>query len=173
MIKNIKIGKKDYILKNTASVLLIYKNQFGTDYLEDVLHISTLECVKNTRQIGVIGYQLLWSMLKAGNSEIPDPDVFYSEIPANHLTDLINLAGNFFLKTFPKVQEGKNEADNSPFTAESLSVCCTSCGLTLHDMENYTLDFVIGYIDKYVDFKDPEKNKPAKRKATQADFDRF
>lgn len=172
MIKNIKIGEKDYILKNTASVLLIYKNQFRTDYLEDVLHISTVESIKDSQHIGIVGYQLLWSMLKAGNPEISDPDVFYSEIPANQLTNLINLAGNFFLKAFPEATDIENQ-NNNPLTAESLSVCCTSCGLTLHDMESYTLDFIIEYIDKYVDFKDPEKNKPAKRKATQADFDRF
>lgn len=50
-------------------------------------------------------------------------------------------------------------------------VLCYQSNLTIHDLEIITVGMALDYIQEFVEFQKPSKEK--KRKATQRDFDFF
>ena len=75
MEKCITLGKKQITIRATAGVLVIYKEQFGTEYMEDTAALEFDEegrpmTEEDGRRALTIGGQLLWAMAKAADDRI-------------------------------------------------------------------------------------------------------
>lgn len=173
MIKSVHINEKLYTLKASAYVIILYKEQFGSDLFSDLDKISILKKTKSKRLSAfnaMVAYRLFWTMIYTGNTGISDPETFMKEIPTNELSDLINQAESVFIKsvsTNKPVQSTENNIE--PITAEKFAVCCQSCGISLADTNNYSLGFILRYMDEYINIR----SSTHKKKAVQADFDAF
>ena len=50
---------------------------------------------------------------------------------------------------------------------------CKQSGLDRTDMEDMTIGGCLDYIDTYIDYKNPDREKNQIKKANQTDFDNF
>lgn len=173
MIKSVQINEKLYTLKASAYVIILYKEQFGSDLFSDLDKISVLKKTKSKRLSAfnaMVAYRLFWTMIYIGNDDISDPETFMKGIPENELADLINQAESVFIKSVSADKPVQSTGDNTePITAEKLAVCCQSCGISLSDMDKYSLSFILRYMDEYINIR----SSTHKKKAVQADFDTF
>lgn len=179
MQKTIKIENVSFNLAATGAVLCLYKQQFGVEYYDDFLRITAINTNASATDIEKaalsleIGYRLIWSMAKAANSSISDPDVWIDEFEDFPLTELMPIAMELLGKSFEQVI-ANGTAGGEKLTSENLIACCLSCGLNMQDVNTLSIGFLLNSINEYIRIKSGGKSKTGtKRKATQADFDRF
>lgn len=78
MEKTIVIDGKNVRLKATGATPLRYKAQFGKDFFAEILRLNKL-INSNTKEINFeqidfeIVYNIVWTMAKTADPEIPDP----------------------------------------------------------------------------------------------------
>lgn len=172
MIKSFKIGNKPLTLSATGGTLCIYKQQFGTEYYNDLKDESNLNTLKT-------GFQIVWSMAKTADPAIPDPDAWLSSFKSFPLVELLPDALSLLGKSFGEIKKDKSSDEASkPLTSENLVACCLSCGLSMDDIQKMSIGFLLDTISAYIDIKTgktakEEASKPKVRKATQIDFDLF
>lgn len=92
MEKTIKIDGRDVTFKATGGVMLRYKNQFGREYIADIMELEEFQNTKTLKKVkqsdGSIKviesyeytklnletfYNLAWTLAKTADSTIPDP----------------------------------------------------------------------------------------------------
>lgn len=180
MQKTVKIGETTIDLAATGAVLCLYKQQFGVEYYDDFLQINALNANISATDIEKmslslkIGYRLVWSMAKAADPNIADPDVWIDSFDEFPLTKLIPVAMELLGKSFEQAVSDGNSSGGDRLTSENLVACCLSCGLNMNDINSLDIGFLLNSINEYVRIKSGGKSKTStKRKATQADFDRF
>lgn len=179
MQKTIKIDNVSFNLAATGSVICIYKQQFGVEYYDDFLRITAINTNASATDIEKaalsleIGYRLIWSMAKAADPSISDPDVWIDEFEDFPLTELMPIAMELLGKSFEQVI-ANGTAGGEKLTSENLIACCLACGLNMQDVNTLSIGFLLNSINEYIRIKSGGKSKTGtKRKATQADFDRF
>lgn len=179
MQKTIKIEDVTFNLAATGAVLCLYKQQFGVEYYDDFLRITAINSNASATNIEKaelsleIGYRLIWSMAKAADHNISDPDVWIDEFEDFPLTELMPIAMELLGKSFEQVI-ANGTAGGEKLTSENLIACCLSCGLNMQDVNTLSIGFLLNSINEYIRIKSGGKSKTGtKRKATQADFDRF
>lgn len=179
MQKTIKIGNVSFNLAATGVVLCLYKQQFGVEYYDDFLRITAINTnasATDTEKAALsleIGYRLIWSMAKAADSSISDPNAWIDEFEDFPLTELMPIAMELLGKTFEQVITN-GTSGGEKLTSENLIACCLSCGLNMQDVNSLSIGFLLNSINEYIRIKSGGKSKTGtKRKATQADFDRF
>lgn len=179
MQKTVTIGDSTFNLAATGSVLCIYKQQFGVEYYDDFLRISALNTnisateIEKTALTFQIGYRLIWSMAKAADSSITDPELWIDSFEEFPFTKLFPIAMDLLGKTFEQVIS-TGMAGGTKLTSENLVACCLSCGLNMSDLNTLSIGFLLNSINEYVKIKNGGKSPTGtKRKATQADFDSF
>lgn len=179
MQKTIKIENVSFNLAATGAVLCLYKQQFGVEYYDDFLRITAINTNISATDMQKaalsleIGYRLIWSMAKAADSSISDPDVWIDEFEDFPLTELMPIAMELLGKSFEQVITN-GTAGGEKLTSENLIACCLSCGLNMQDVNSLSIGFLLNSINEYIRIKSGGKSKTGtKRKATQADFDRF
>lgn len=170
MIKTFKIGNKPLTLSATGGTLCIYKQQFGTEYYSDLKDTSRSNTLKT-------GFKLIWAMVKTANRDIPDPETWLNSFEEFPLVELLPDALSLLGKSFGESVKTSNSKGEKPLTSESLVACCLSCGLSMNDIEQMSIGFLLDTISAYVEIKTGKNSKstaqPPKRKATQVDFDMF
>lgn len=179
MQKTIKIGEQSVDLAATGAVLCIYKQQFGVEYYDDFLRISAISANVSATDFEKgavtleVGYRLIWSMAKAADPTIPDPDAWIDSFEEFPLTELLPVAMELLGKSFEQVI-ANGTTGGGKLTSENLVACCLSCGLNMNDIQTMSIGFLLNSINEYIRIKSGGKNRVGtKRKATQADFDRF
>ncbi|MDE5740818.1 MAG: hypothetical protein K2H90_00045 [Oscillospiraceae bacterium] len=179
MQKTIKIENVSFNLAATGAVLCLYKQQFGVEYYDDFLRITAINTnisATDTQKAALsleIGYRLIWSMAKAADPSVSDPDVWIDEFEDFPLTELMPIAMELLGKSFEQVIMN-GTAGGEKLTSENLIACCLSCGLNMQDVNSLSIGFLLNSINEYIRIKSGGKSKTGtKRKATQADFDRF
>ena len=76
-------------------------------------------------------------------------------------------------KTFEQVISS-GTSDGGKLTSENLIACSLACGLNMSDINSMNIGFLLNSINEYIRIKSGGKSATGtKRKATQADFDRF
>lgn len=171
MIKSFKIGNKAVTLSATGGTLCIYKQQFGTEYYNDLKDESSVNTLKT-------GFQIIWSMAKTATPDLPDPDAWLSSFKEFPLVELLPEALSLLGKSFGEAKKEKSEESAKPLTSENLVACCLSCGLSMQDISEMSIGFLLDTISAYIDIKTGKTAKetaakPKKRQATQIDFDLF
>ncbi len=95
MEKTIKIDGRDVTFKSTGGVLYRYKNQFGREYLADLISLQEFMDSKKLKKVKApdgkisfaddydftklnlqIAYDLAWTFAKTADSTIPDPQTW-------------------------------------------------------------------------------------------------
>lgn len=105
MIKTISLGNKEIKLSSAAAFLLVYKQQFKREPLQDIMEISKkLEVVDHENSNDLVKnmdlevvYNLAWALAKTANySKVSDPISFYIENedfkPIEHIDTIISMA---------------------------------------------------------------------------------
>lgn len=180
MIKTIKIKDSTFNLAATGRVLVEYKQQFGVDYFDDFLRIKAINTNISADEIQKaaitleVGYRLIWSMAKAAAPDtIPDPDVWMDSFKDFPLVALLPQAMDLLGKAFEQaIADGSSGSGR--LTSENLVACCLACGMSMDDISNLSIGFLLNSISEYIKIKNGGKAPSGtKRKATQADFDAF
>lgn len=171
MEKTIKIGDKKVTLKATAGVIIRYKQQFGSDYAEDIAMLKSLNSDDRENLIAMhvkIGYQLVWAMAKTADRSIPSPDVWIKKLKNFDVDKVFSEATNLFLKSMEDAETSSEGGE--PITAENLLAMSLICGLNTSDIDNLSVSMLINTINEYCRQQTGETDE---RQATQADFDAF
>lgn len=176
MIKTVKINDNTFTLAATGGMITTYKQQFGTEYYEDLEVLSSAN-EKSTKEALYSAYKLIWAMAKAADVTIADPDSWITSYEEFPLLQLIPEAVDILTKSFAQIKKDKDSEDNGErMTAENLVACCLACGMNLSDINNLSIGFLINSVSEYVKIKSGSASQQEKvhvRKATQADFDAF
>lgn len=171
MEKTITISGKDVNFKLTGGTLCIYKQQFGSEYYDDILEIKAMP-ENGSSELDIykrkytVGFRLIWAMAKTAAPSLPDPDRWvrgFKEFPTADILGRLSVM-------FPA--EGDSNGGGSGFTSESLVACAAACGFTKSDVYELSLDFLVNCISEAVDLKSGRK-KDRVRKATQQDIKNF
>ena len=164
MEKSIKIGTKDIVLRAVAGVLIIYKEQFGTEYVLDMAALET-----NPDDALTVGGQLIWSMAKAANDKIPPPIQFYEELGSFDMDKVFYEAAELFDKSCQNI-DTTNSSGNEELTSENLVTSALFCKMTYDDLCKLSLSMALNIISQYNSVRSGDG---LVHMATQADFDNF
>ena len=173
MEKTIFIGDREINFKATGGTLCIYKQQFGTEYFEDVLKINVMKKNEQCSPEKIYlkqyetGYRLIWSMAKNADKNTPDPIKWAKQFETFPMSEILPQVTALF-----RTSDNESKSNGENITSESLCACAIACGLTMEDVYNMPLDFLVGCISEAVDLKCGKK-KDRVKKATQQDFMRF
>lgn len=167
MEKTIKIDGKKVTLKATAGALVRYKQQFGTDYIDDLCKFKTLDESDKSKIVEMyvkIGYQLIWSMAKTADSKIPSPDLWIKKLKKIDIDNLLSEATALFDMSMAGIEDCEDGGE--PISAESLLAVSLSCGLNTTDIDNLSMSMLLNTIKEYCELRDSGDNE-------QAYFDSF
>lgn len=182
----IKIDDEIMRLKATGGTLIWYKEQFGTDYNQDLLE---LKIQKENQKIEdtfiksvMIGSNLIWAMAKTVDTTIPMPQVWYLKYPALNIYNdqtfdievfnkVLEVANDTFDKSISMYNNDERE-QGDPITAEGIISLCALCGLNIDDINKLPVGMIANVVTQYVNMRfgndeDDEKN------ATQDDINNF
>lgn len=164
MEKRIKIGNKVFNIKATAGVLIIYKQEFGSDYTEDMQ-----EAQMSVEKTVEAGFKLLWSMAKAADGSIPSPEEWLEELGNFDIEEAFTAAKDLFEKSCDGItSDGGGSGEK--LTAENLAASALVCKMSMGDLSEMTLSMALNIISEYCDMRSAEDGI---REATQEDFDAF
>lgn len=171
MIGVTEIDGKEIRLKASAGVLVLYKSQFGSDYIEDSREIYSADSFNLTEYL-MTGYRLLWCMAKIVDPAIPPPDEWIESFKVFELEKPLKKAQELFSDSLKQVDDIEQvESTSEPLTVEKLIAYSALCGMTLADLDRLPLPMVLSTIYEYIRLKygsgDEEKT------ASQADYDNF
>lgn len=166
-----EIDGKVIKLKASAGVLVLYKSQFGRDYIEDSREIYSTENFSLTDYL-LTGYRLLWCMAKTADPSILPPDEWVESFNVFELEEPLKKAQELFsesLKLMDDIEQA--EGTSEPLTVEKLMAYSALCGMTLADLDRLPLPMVLGAVYEYIRLKYGSGDET--KEATQADYDNF
>lgn len=102
MIKTVRIDGKDVVFKANAATPMRYKMQTGSDYFADIMRLKSvsnfLEAAKSGEDIpaeALTGvdfsflYNLMWTMAKTADKDIPDPLTWFDSFDEFPLLEVL------------------------------------------------------------------------------------
>ena len=185
MERYIKIDDEIMRLKATGGTLIWYKEQFGTDYTQDLQSLrihKESQSVENTLIKSImIGSNLIWAMAKTVDITISVPQLWYAKYPAINIYNdktfdievfnkVLEIANNIFNKSISMYNNDERE-QGEPLTAEGIISLCALCGMNIDDINKLPVGMIANVITQYVKMRfgsdEEEKN------ATQDDINNF
>lgn len=163
MEKTITIGKKNIVLRAVAGVLIIYKEQFGSEYVEDMADIAD-----DMAKAVTVGGQLIWAMAKAADDRIMPPKEFYEEVGEFDMDTAFREAADLFDLSCRNIESNGN--GNEALTSENLVTSALLCKMSYDELCRMSLSMALNIISQYSAIRSGEG---ITRMATQADFDNF
>lgn len=168
MTSTININGKVIGIKASADVLVIYKAQFGTDYVSDCLKLD--EETADTESCVMTAFKLLWSMAKAYNAEILPPTEWAVSLGDFDLEEPIKKAQELYAECLSRYNTEEVERTGESITAEKIIAYAALAGMSLKDLNTIPLPMALETITTYIKTKYGSKEA---REATQEDFDNF
>lgn len=124
MIKVIKLENKELKLSSSAAFLLVYKQQFKKEPLQDIMKISeSMSEIDDSKATNIISnidleviYNIAWALAKTANyKDVTDPMSFYLENgdfkPMEHIEDILELAISSITPDF-EMEEVETQSKN-------------------------------------------------------------
>lgn len=180
MERILKIGGKTNIrIKATAGVLIRYKQQFGREYMDDLLEVSNIEDIEsesNQLKIATIGYNLLWAMAKTADNSTPPPEEFLNLFDRDimKIMPFVEVAEELFKKSMDGIRDFKNSGkSDTPIRTEHLIALSSMSGFNTQDIDNLSISMLFNSIGEYWEMKTGGTDENGVREATQADIDAF
>lgn len=176
--KLIQTKENAFVIKATAGALIRYKQQFGSEYLDDLKSLENVDVADENDQLRIltIGYQLLWSMAKTADNNIFPPEQFLEIICDNDILKLKNYieqAEKLFDESMQGIKDYGNTKSSNDLTVETLIATATMCGLNTTDIDNLSVATLLNSINEYWNIKNGGVGGDGTREATQADIDAF
>ena len=165
----ITIGNKPYKITASAGVLVHYKSEFGTDYIEDSRRLAEDDNAE-VEQYAIVGTQFLWSMAKTADMNILPYAEWVVNLGEFDLESALSEAQELFAQSLSSLSEHGENSNSEPLTAEKLIAYSALCGMTLADLDKLPLSMVLKTIRHYVHIKYGGEEE---REATQEDYDNF
>lgn len=179
MEKTININGKNVNFKASGGCLIKYKQQFESEYSDDLGRIRALKDTNADAEIikpllAEVYFKLMWCMAKVADNAIPDPASWAKEFGNYDISETMDEINELLKKSIGDNED--DEGDGEPFRSESFINCCLFCNLTMQDVDNMSIGLLMKTVKEHIDIKSNKKgkkDKSKKRKASQADFDNF
>lgn len=176
MIKTIRYNGGCFNVSAAAASLIIYKEQFGCEYLEDYI-----KSVGNALDGGVTGYRLVWSMAKCADRSIPDPNEFGRMLGKDFdLMGAVEACAEIMIKSMGEFLTGEDDESGSDDGEESgidtlserLVAAAVRVGLSVEDLYSVSVGFLLRALNAY--YKTSGKNDENKvKRADENDINAF
>jgi hypothetical protein len=164
MEKSIIMGSRKVTLRASAGALVVYKDQFGSEYTEDIEALK-----ENPENALTVGCQLIWSMAKVADDRTEPPIDFFENIGEFDTEKAFAEATDLFDRSCRNINSaGENGKDK--LTSENLVTSALICKMSFSDLCRLPLSMAINIIGEYCALKSGEEPT---RWATQEDFDNF
>lgn len=171
MEKTIKIDGTPVTLSASCGALVIYRQQFGREYFDD---LASLDGVKSKLKLLTmrenIGFHIIWAMARAADDSIPAPDRWLDSFERFPVGEILTQVNEMLHDSMVTHSEGSGE--KVPFTSENLLANCIACGIDINSAMKMPLGFLIDTLNAYVDGRNG-KHGDRIIQATQADYDNF
>lgn len=138
----VDLGGSRVRLNACAGVIVLYRKQFGTEYIYDYQDCFTPEGV-DLEKYADTGLQLLWCMAKLADPNIPAIVEWLERLGGFDLNYALDMATELWSKSLEDVQPVTDD-EGEELTSENLIASITACGMTVADLEHLTLSMVLG-----------------------------
>lgn len=112
MEKTIIIDNKPVAFKATGAFLKRYKSQFGRDPLKDLMNLSSSMSSEGGIKLETLDlevfYDILWTLAKTANPNIPDPLSWLDSFEEFPLVEIIPELVDLISKTLGSTVQSKN-----------------------------------------------------------------
>lgn len=109
MIKTLTIDGKQVTFKNTGATPMMYKAQFGTDFMKDILKMMPLVQYKDAKELPIEALEMIdfdvfanivWVLAKTHDHNIPDPMTWLDQFEEFPVFELFEEVQDMLLKNF-------------------------------------------------------------------------
>lgn len=171
MEKIIRIDGKDVAISNSCGALVIYRQQFGREYFEDLKDAKNAKGRKKIELCEAAGFKLLWAMARTADDTIPPPQKWLGEIKEINVRKALSTAEQMISESM-KTKGASGKGGGRPYRSEDLLSACISCGIGIDSALKMPLGFLLDVLSEYADSR-THKDKDVEIAATQADYDAF
>lgn len=166
MTKFINFGNKTIGLRFSAGAFIKYKEEFGTEYpaenekIQEMLKgnhptIETIQKVLDNIK------KITWCMADL-YSPCSQAEIFGLCFDNRAVQEI-----NYWLhESVSCGEDAESTGEKENFNSENFVAICLECGLTMRDIEKYSVRFLVNIVNRYIDLHKPEEAK----KATQEDI---
>lgn len=175
MESTLYIGGKAINVSAKLKALMLYKRQFGEEYLDRYVQIQKAEgdMERLAEDVTITAFRIIWAMAKAYDNSIPPPDLWLAgfENTDGFLQAVFKAQGLISASTGNKAEKksGEND-DNVKITTESYLAMAVRAGIGY----DAALEMTIGELNALLDTIIAQReSKETVKEATQTDFDNF
>lgn len=114
MIKTLTIDGKQVTFKSTGATPLLYKAQFGTDFLKDILKMMPIAETAGKEQLSMEALEMIdfnvfsnivWVLAKTNDRSIPDPINWLDQFEEFPVFDLFEEVQDMLMQNFKTSQK--------------------------------------------------------------------
>lgn len=174
MESTLYIGNKAINVSAKLKALMLYKRQFGEEYLDRYISIQKAEgdTEKLAEDVTITAFRIIWAMAKAYNSSTPPPDLWLAEFENTDgfLQAVFKAQGLIAASTGAKKKKEDSNESNEKITTESYLAAAVRAGIGYDAALEMTIGELNALFEAMIALND---KKETAREATQADFDSF
>lgn len=164
MEKIIHVGNKEVKLKSTAGTMVRYRNNFNRDFIKDLLHLkSKIELKQGTgEELDAIDLEIFekiaWSMAKTADDNIPDIEHWLDEFETFDIMIILPQIMDLLVSNMKQLKQTKETTErdrkkrngkrSGEVNANTIILRCLKIGISLSEMDNITIGFVLDLIDE-------------------------
>lgn len=175
MESTLYIGGKAINVSAKLKALMLYKRQFGEEYLDRYVQIQNAEgdTERLAEDVTITAFRIIWAMAKAYDESVPPPDLWLAgfENTDGFLQAVFKAQGLIAASAGNKRDKKDNGSDESvKITTESYLAIAVRAGIGY----DAALEMTIGELNALLDAIIAQReSKEMAKAATQADFDNF
>lgn len=174
MESTLYIGGKAINVSAKLKALMLYKRQFGEEYLDRFLQIQKAEgdTKKLAEDVTITAFRIIWAMAKAYDESIPPPDLWLAgfENTDGFLQAVFKAQGLIAASTGTKKEKESPNEENAKITTESYLAAAVKAGIGY----DAALEMTIGELNALFEAMIAlSESKETVKEATQTDFDNF
>jgi hypothetical protein len=175
MESTLYIGGKAINVSAKLKALMLYKRQFGEEYLDRYVQIQKAEgdTKKLAEDVTITAFRIIWAMAKAYDESIPPPDLWLAgfENTDGFLQAVFKAQGLIAASAGAKKEkESGEEEEKVRITTESYLAAAVRAGIGY----DAALEMTIGELNALFEAMIAlSESKETAKAATQADFDSF
>lgn len=174
MESTLYIGGKAINVSAKLKALMLYKRQFGEEYLDRYVQIQKAEgdTGKLAEDVTITAFRIIWAMAKAYDESIPPPDLWLAgfENTDGFLQAVFKAQGLIAASTGNKKEKESPSEENAKITTESYLAAAVKAGIGY----DAALEMTIGELNALFEAMIAlSEHKETAKAATQADFDSF
>ena len=126
MEKIVRIDGKDVAISNSCGALVLYRQQFGREYFEDLKYAKRAKGRRKIELCEAAGFKLLWAMARTADDTIPPPQKWLGEIKEINVRKALSTAEQMISDSM-KSKGTSGKGGGRPYRSEDLLSACISC----------------------------------------------